>query len=171
MPSRFSVLVAIALSRPSPEPSSVAPPGTGSFTTTHVMSDCASISSRTRITSPRDHLALSFCSTADTLRVMRVAGAIGAFSGTAARLCTVSHGLPPPTWVTLSVPGLSGHGSFSTPPFASLAQSSERRAALEGEALAVVVPAIFADSNFAENLSSASEPHRLAVVVDHAPLR
>ena len=33
------------------------------------------------------------------------------------------------------------------------------------------MPVIFADSNFAENLSSASEPHRFAVVVDHAPLR
>ena len=35
----------------------------------------------------------------------------------------------------------------------------------------VVAPVIFADSNFAENLSSASEPHRLAVVVSQAPLR
>ena len=40
------MLVAMTLSRPSPEPSNVAPPGTGSLTTTQVMSLCASISSR-----------------------------------------------------------------------------------------------------------------------------
>jgi hypothetical protein len=47
----------------------VAPPGTGSDTTTQVMSACASTSSRTRSTSPRDQAALSFCSTAVTVRV------------------------------------------------------------------------------------------------------
>ena len=48
----------------------VAPPGTGSLTTTQVMSAWASISSRTRTMSPRDQRALSFCSTALTLRAM-----------------------------------------------------------------------------------------------------
>jgi hypothetical protein len=33
------------------------------------------------------------------------------------------------------------------------------------------LPATFTDSNFAENLSSAREPHRLAVVVSQAPAR
>ena len=40
-----------------------------------------------------------------------------------------------------------------------------------GARLTVDRPMIFTDSNFAENLSSAREPQRFAVVVDHAPLR
>ena len=47
----------------------MAPPGTGSLTTTQVMSLCASSSMRTRSTSPRDQRLLSFCWPALTLRV------------------------------------------------------------------------------------------------------
>ena len=74
-PRAVSPRVAMAESRPRPEPSSVAPPGTGSLTTTQVMSVCASTSSRTRITSPRDQLRLVLLlDRADAARD-RVAGA------------------------------------------------------------------------------------------------
>jgi hypothetical protein len=70
-PVRRSPAVAICESRPSPEPSTLAPAGIGSSTTTHVMSDCASMSRWTRYTSPRDHAPFTFCSIGVTVRAMR----------------------------------------------------------------------------------------------------
>src|SRR5689334_8303337 len=99
---------------------------------------------------------------------------MGACSAIAARLCTVSHGLPLPSCTTCSVAAPSGHASFTAPPLACVAQSATRRdagddAAPAAASDATVLPPTFADSNLAENLSSASEPHRFAVVVSQAP--
>src|SRR6059058_3438666 len=100
----------------------------------------------------------------------------------AARLCTVSHGLPDPSCTTLSVAAVAGQSSRVEAPLACRDHVATVRGtgvdaagpapcAPEGDSDAVVVPATGVDSNFAENLSSASEPHRFAVVVSHAPLR
>ena len=109
---------------------------------------------------------------------------MGAASGTAARLCTVSQGCPLPCWATSSVPAAAGQGNIRRPPCGVAAQSiawtatapaapgpAPAPAAPGGAVTATVRPVTAADSNLAENLSSASTPHRLAVVVDQAPWR
>ena len=58
-------------SSPRPLPSTTAPGGSGSSTTTQVMSASASISRRTWAMSPRDHLRACFASTACRLRTIR----------------------------------------------------------------------------------------------------
>ena len=66
---------------------------------------------------------------------------------------------------------------MTLPPAACVPQSATRaerrrpRSAPASRSRPRVVPATFCDSNFAENLSSASEPQRLAVVVSQAPRR
>ena len=52
-------------------PQNAAPPGTGSSTTTQDMSDCASISRRTRTVSPRRNSPGTLASTGVTVRIIR----------------------------------------------------------------------------------------------------
>jgi hypothetical protein len=116
----------------------------------------------------------------------------GAFSSTAATDCSVSHGLPLPVWLTFRVPGSLPQGTkmvllrrlpgaagapnqvvWCAAPAASVAFTrstffqSTLPAASASEAR--VTPATGVASNFCENFSSASPPHRLAVVVCQAP--
>ena len=86
----------------------------------------------------------------------------------AARLCTLNQGLPTPSCATFNEPGCAGHANLIEPPCALWRQSTAPRSSAS---VAVVRPPTRTDSNFAENLSSASAPHRLAVVVSHAPPR
>ena len=122
----------------------------------------------------------------------------GALSGTAASDCSVSHGLPLPWCVTVSVslaaapvphgkniallrklPGAAGAPNilfWCAAPVLSLVvmrstlrQSTLAVLALALASIACVTPVTGTDSNLALNLSSARPPHRLAVVVCHAP--
>jgi hypothetical protein len=75
----------------------LAPDGIGSSTTTQPLSDCASTVSVTRATSPRVQRPGVFCSIGVTVRSMAYPELNGAASGSAARLCTMTHGRPAPS--------------------------------------------------------------------------
>ena len=104
----------------------------------------------------------------------------------------MSHGLPVPVWVTASVPSPAPQGSSAVLPVsapgaagapkplaacgAPCASAAVRRTTLAQSMSAValpkvacVVPVTGSDSCWRENCCSASPPHRLAVVVFHAP--
>src|SRR5664280_1706389 len=112
----------------------------------------------------------------------------------AATDCSVNHGLPGPWCVTVRVslaaillqgrnmlllrrlPGAAGapnHVVWCAAPEASvvLMRSTLLQSTLAFPVLmaALVLPATVTASNFAENFSKASPPHRLAVVVYQAP--
>ena len=87
----------------------------------------------------------------------------------------MSHGLPLPSCVTFKrARAAAGQGRLAIATRrlrASARPVDRRRARRRRSTVATVRPATCCDSNFAANLSSASEPHRLAVVVSQAPRR
>ena len=151
-----------------------APPGTGSSTTTQVMSAWASISRRTRTTSPRVQRALSFCSTArdaagDAVAARRAAPSAAPRPGSAASATACRCPGARPSACPRPRPGQATRPPAGGCPSRRLHR--RRRRAGPAVELRHGGAEIRCDSNFAANLSSASEPQRLAVVVSQAPRR
>src|SRR5258705_7916579 len=149
-----------------PLPSTVDPAGTGSSTTTQLMSDCASSSRCMRATSPRDQVAACCCSMGVTVRLTLKPVKRGFSNGSAEVAGTNTQGRACPSWVTLSAPGPDCHGRSTTWKGSAEGQLTVRCC---GPYCSDVLPETGVDSNDAENFSMASTPQALATVVFQWP--